>query len=111
MAGMEKINQPHKVASQRQAAIPHILYEWTMLLSTCGLLKASHDPAVRLKLNDEAYFAFLESFVVHFRNLYEFLFLTQSGGGYVRAEDYFPSATESVAMQSFRSPIDPLPEN
>jgi hypothetical protein len=105
MPVMAEIKQPYRIKAERQAAVPHIWYEWTMLLSTCGFLRKYHSESERNALDKGAYSAVLESFVVHFRNLYEFLFYGGEKGTYVRAADFFDSDTTFVALFALKSKI------
>ncbi len=73
---------------QAKEIVPRIIYEWTMLNETYSLRKKSRETF--------EHDAFLESFLIHARNLYDFLTKTRSEArkNDVVAEDFFDEGSQ-----------------
>jgi hypothetical protein len=99
---MQKINQPNRSRDHRQAAIRHVWYEWSTLLQACTILAKYNAPEMRRLLDKGVYSLALEGFVIHFRNLYEFLFEPDQDGKRVCAVDY---GVTIDGLHVLRSPV------
>lgn len=78
---------PQPTEAAKEAIIPHLQYEWDMLHQSGELLAMYRE--IRHQLPVGAWSAWLESFVVHTRNLIEFLSYSPSGDG-ARATHFNP---------------------
>ncbi|MCS7216877.1 MAG: hypothetical protein NZ924_04280 [Candidatus Bipolaricaulota bacterium] len=72
---------------ERKQWIKHVEYEWAMLCYAFGVLSAlRHEPSGCKMMRN----AYLECFLLHFRNLYEFLFEPRKKKDDLRASDWIP---------------------